>query len=249
MRRRGITLIELLLAVSIAALVMMAASNAYIVGSRTAKTLGDGRDAVARQAAFEDALTDLFNHVYVDVDTTNLNTYFISGDALSGKSAQSGGSGSAGGSTNEGGLAFTVVGRRLPNGLLASTEDFETNNRKYGPVAGVTEIQLGTSPVGSPTEEIRGLYLREQAPSDTDPTQGGRESQLANDVESISFEFYDGSQWTTTWDTTTMTTRRLPSAVRVTYRLIGETEDRILTFAVPASDVTPDNPVAQETVS
>ncbi len=248
-RRRGITLVELLLALTIASLVMMAAGNAYVFGARTQQELGAGRDAVAKRVVFEASLRDLFEHAYLDADANNLNTYFISGDALASKSVGGSSSNSSSSGSGSGGdqssLCFTTIGRRLPTTLLSSTDDFETNNEKYGPIGGVTEIQLGASPVGTPTGETEqgGLYLREQSPSDTDPTQGGEESKLSPDVDTISFEYYDGTQWLTTWDTTTMTTRRLPSAVRVTYRLKGDDVDKTLILAVPASDVTPDNPI------
>ena len=260
MRRRGITLVELLLALAISALVMMAASDAYVVGARTAKTLGDGRDVLARRAAFEATLTDLFEHAYLDADTTDLNTYLISGDALASKSSTTSGAGTTGagattstqgGATGSGGtgdnssLAFTVLGRRLQTDVLASADDFETNNQNYGPLGGIEEVELSTTAVGQPTNGQTGLFIRQQSPADSDPTQGGRESLLSSDVTSISFEFYDGTQWETTWDTTTMTPRRLPAAVRVTYRFSGETQDRILVFAVPTSDVTTDNPVTE----
>ena len=245
MRRRGITLVEVLIAASIAALVMLAAGTAYVAGLRSARSLSLGRNAIAQQTAFENRLRDLFSHAYVDADATNPNTYFVSGDALSASSTTL----STSGSGDDGTIAFTVLGERPPSTLLSSTEDFETNNQNFGPVSGVTEIQLGTTPVGSPPGGQEGLFLRQQSPSDADATQGGTESLLLGDVQTLSFEFYDGSGWVTTWDTNSQGTRRLPSAVRVTYRLKDDEEDRILVVPVPTSDVTPDDPLAQETVS
>lgn len=245
MRRRGITLVELLLALAISILVTMAAGNAYVFGSRTSKNLSTGRETFARQAAFESSLTELFSHAYLDADATNLTTFFMSGDVLAGQSASSNSSSSGG----EDALVFTVVGRKVPSPLLKSADDFETNNGKYGPVGGVSEIQLGTTPVGEGAAGREGLFLREQTPSDGDATQGGDESLLSEDIETIRFEFYDGTQWLTTWDTTTQATRRLPSAVRVTYKFRDETADRTLVLALPASDVTPENPVVEEMAS
>ncbi len=255
MRRRGITLVELLLALSISVLVMMAAGNAYVIGLRNAKTLGDGRAAIAKRAAFEATLTDVFDHAYVDPDVTDTASYFLSGDAVSSSTASTsapslGGSGGASsGSGDNSSVVFTVLGRRPPSSLLASQNDFETNNESFGPVAGSTEIQLGTSAVGQPSSDQQGLFLREQSPSDGDPTQGGTESLLGSDVQTVAFEFYDGTAWQTTWDTNTMTPRRLPSAVRVTYRLKTDTGDTVAVFALPNSDVTTDNPVVQSTTT
>ena len=216
---------------------------AYVTGSNTARSLGNGRDVIARQAQFEATLADLFRHAYLDTDAQNRYTFFMSGDAISGSA------GASGGSADASSLVFTVLGRRVPPTVLSSTEDFDANNSKFGPVGGVTEVQLSTTPIGDGSNGRQGLFLREQTPSDGDPSQGGEESILSEDVETVSFEYFDGTTWQTTWDTSTMGTRRLPSAVRVTYRPRGEDTDRVLTFSVPSSDVTPDNPVAQEAAS
>jgi prepilin-type N-terminal cleavage/methylation domain-containing protein len=248
MRRRGITLIELLLALTISSLVMAAAGTAYIAGTNTARTLGNGRDVVAKQALFEATLADLFRHAYIDTDAQNRYTFFQSGDAITGSTTNAGATGQ-GSSTDANALVFTVLGRRLPATTLSSTDDFETNNSKFGPVGGVTEVELSTTPIGDGANGQQGLFLREQTPSDGDPSQGGEESLLNPDVETISFEYFDGTDWQTTWDTSTMGTRRLPSAVRVTYKLRDESQDRVLTFSLPASDVTPDNPVTQGATS
>lgn len=248
MKRRGITLIELLLALFISSLVIVAAGNAYTFGARTAKNFGEGRDTITRRVAFENSLTELFSHIYIDADTTNTATFFVSGDSLSGLSTTPSSSGTSA-SGDESTLVFTVLGRRLPSTLLSSTDDFETNNGKFGALGGVTEIQLGTTPVGTAPSGVEGLFLREQTPADADPTQGGEESLLSPDVETIRFEYFDGTDWVTTWDTVTQGVRRLPAAIRVTYKFRDETEERILVFSVPASDVTPDNPLQQETAS
>lgn len=248
-RQRGITLVEVLLAIMVSLVVIFSAGNAYIVGAKYGTQMNEGRDLAARQAAFEGMLADLFRHAYLDSDTTNTTTFFVSGDAITSATPQTGGSGSGSGSSDPNSLVFTVIGRRLPSTLLASPDDFETNNQKFGPQGGVSEVQLGTTPIGTDPNSGQpgGLYLRVQAPSDADPSQGGYESKISDDLDTISFEFYDGTDWQTTWDTTTMTTRRLPSAVRVTYRMKDETVDHILVFQVPSSDVTPDNPVTQDT--
>ena len=59
----------------------------------------------------------------------------------------------------------------------------------------------------------------------------------------LGFEFYDGIEWVTVWDTLN-STRRLPAAVRVSYTLSTDSEAQTHTFVVPlaASDVDADNP-------
>jgi hypothetical protein len=123
------------------------------------------------------------------------------------------------------------------------TSDFETLNDQYGPQGGVAEIQLSLTPVGQPASSDTGLFLREQRPADSDSSQGGNESLLMPNVTTIQFEFFDGLQWQETWDTITSGSRRIPSAVRVTYQLTGEDQQRFIIVRLPFSDVTPTNPV------
>lgn len=248
-RQRGITLIELLLALTVAVIVIMAAGNSYVLGLRYAQNMDQSRTLEDRRQAFETSLRDLFRHTFLDPDTGNQNCYFMSGDAVNSKVANSTSSSSSSGSTgnDESTLVFTVIGRRLPNPVLNSADDFETANQKRGPQGGATEIQLGLTPVGDGGAGKTGLFMREQTPPDGDPTQGGEESVLSPDIESIRFEFWDGTTWQTSWDTTTMGTRRLPASVRVTYKLTDEQDERTMIIPIPESDVTTDNPVEQGT--
>jgi hypothetical protein len=80
-------------------------------------------------------------------------------------------------------------------------------------------------------------------------TQGGMESVLDADIESINFEFWDGLQWITEWDTQASNTPRLPAAVRITYQRQDDANDRFLVVRLKHSDITPDNPLTQESGS
>jgi hypothetical protein len=130
----------------------------------------------------------------------------------------------------------------VPAAALNSQDDFETQQAARGPVGGLTEVSLGTTPIGNAGDKS-GLFERIQRPSDSDPTQGGMESVLAPEITSIGFQFYDGTQFISAWDTTTGS-RRLPSAVQVSYKLKGDDDNVVHTFvvAIPASDVTAQNP-------
>jgi hypothetical protein len=90
------------------------------------------------------------------------------------------------------------------------------------------------------------MFERIQRPVDADPLQGGFESLVSADVSEIGFQFWDGSEWLTEWDTRSGT-RRLPAAVKVQYRLTDESTDQLHQFVViiPNSDVTASNPMTQ----
>jgi len=68
---------------------------------------------------------------------------------------------------------------------------------------------------------------------------------LSPDVQSIGFEFYDGTQWVGSWDTTAAGQRRLPAAIRVSYKLTADPNTtHVFVVRLPLSDVTPNNPVS-----
>lgn len=218
---------------------MIGVSTAYGVGLDAQERLLRDRSSILKVRAFEDRLSDLIRHAHLTVDTAQTDSYFI-GSVGNGTDAQS-----VQGSGNADTLTFTVSGMRIPGSTMDDQDDFETQNQDHGPQGGIGEIGISPTALGDSSGQS-GLFYREQRPADGDPTQGGYESLMEPDVETIQFEFFDGLDWQTTWDTRTMTTARLPSAIRVTYHLTGESDDRVLVVQVPASDVTPANPVTTE---
>ena len=235
MRTRGITLLELMIAITLIAMIMAAVSRSYILSLDYEQRLRESRQVSDRYRTFEDRLSNLLKHAYLSADGQDASTYFIGADVQAESASD----------TPTETLTFTVAGTRIPSTLMNSEDDFEMLNNRVGPQGGVAEMTLGMTPIGqAPTQE--GLFLREQRPADGDPSQGGTEEVFADDVDSIQFEFYDGAQWLPNWDTRTGQ-KRLPSAVRVTYKLTGDEDDHIITAKLPLSDVTPLNPLQTET--
>lgn len=226
---RGVTLIELIVTAAIVAILAAALARAYGSSIDLDTKVRAGRDTLAVRSAFKDRIRDLLSHAYLSSDSTDTTTYFSAPDIAAGGTSR---------------LVFTTLGCQVSREVIDSKDDFETINNTHGPQGGVSEVEISTTPVGN-APDPKGLFLREQRPSDGDSTQGGYESQLSPDIETISFEFWDGQQWQPTWDTLTQTTRRLPASVKVTYRRTGETTDEVFVVQIPASDVTPDNPVTE----
>lgn len=227
-KQRGLTLLELLVALIGSAILIGGVALSYEVAASWQRRSPAKRDAMEKVTRFQDRLIHLLENAYITSDENDADTYFMSGTGDEvGANALS--------------LVFTSTGDNPSEAFLtADTEtDFETLNETYGPQAGIAEISLSLTPVGdAPVNE--GLFLREQRPADGDETQGGKESVLNPDVESIYFEFWDGSEWATSWSTDEI--RRLPAAVRVTYRLREEDSDRVLIVRLKNSDVTTQNP-------
>lgn len=238
MRRRGLTLVELMVAVAITALIAASAGQATFVALKHQASAKAYRTASTRDAQFEDKLRRLISSACLSTVTTDPASYYIGGDATGDTDSNL--------QTSGAGLVFTALGNRLPAEYVTSQDDFETLNATYGPQGGLTEISISQSAIGNAPVST-GIFLRKQIPADGDSTQGGFESSLDSDIESISFEFYNGETWDLSWDTTTMDTPRLPAAVRVTYSRTSVPGDHIFVVRIPLSDVTPADPLTTST--
>ncbi|MCG9895562.1 MAG: type II secretion system protein GspJ [Fimbriimonadaceae bacterium] len=235
MTRRGLTLIELIIAIAGMVILTLALSAAYsaALGWQSRST----PPPVSPDLSLEQRVRNLLRTAFITSDEADTGSYFIGNS-----------------STNDSASSDTLTFVRLPDPpdrayRAARIEDSTTEdlNDRFGVQGAPQEVSL--SPVGigdAPTQE--GFFLRIQSPSDGDPTQGGRQSVLDENLASVRFEFFDGQDWQPTWDTQeTGFPRRLPSAVRMTYTRPGEDAERVATFPVPNSDATPDNPAIPQT--
>ncbi|MBS1724087.1 MAG: hypothetical protein JSS66_14170 [Armatimonadetes bacterium] len=241
--RRGVTLVELLAVLAITVFLTLAGGQALIAGMGIESRLRDGATSAERVNEFESAIDGLISRAYLSTDLNDTSSTFIgSNGPIDGVAPGQGVSTNStlGSLADE--LVFSTVGSKVSDRYAASTGTFEELNSQFGPQGGKAECDLSLRPYDAPGNES-GLFLRVQRPADGDPTQGGRQSVLNKDVTKVSFEFYDGLDWQPEWDTRTMGIKRLPAAVRVTYRLDGEDSDRVLIVRLPHSDATPTNPV------
>lgn len=237
---------------AITGIIIAAVGAAYSYAATFNQRAQESRDSDAARIAFEDRLTDLINRVQLPVTTDN-SSYFIGSQGIPNSvggqtglgSLPGGGQGNSVGASSDT-LTFMIGGRRIPAALLASTDDFETLNERYGPQGGTTEVGLSMTAVGD-AQDKSGLFIREQTPYDGDPSQGGTERIFDDTIKTIKFEFFDGETWQGTWDTRTETQQRLPASIRVTYTLTTDNADtdHTLVLRVPASDVTPTNPITE----
>jgi prepilin-type N-terminal cleavage/methylation domain-containing protein len=228
-RISGFTLIELLVTAFVVGILSIALAGAFSFGVTYQSKAEASRERELARTRFEDSVRTLLQNATMDqTDTTDTTTYFLAGADATGDDNR---------------ITFTTSIARIPGAQLASQDDFETQNQEFGPQGGLEEVSMGLTPVGQ-TNQTAGLFLREQRPADGDSSQGGSELVLDPDISDMQWEFFDGLNWQTTWDTA-QTTRRIPAAVRVTYTLQGETNPHIFIVRLYKSDVTPDNPVTQ----
>lgn len=219
-RQRGLSLLELLMAVTIVAIAAGAIAKTVVTGvqyeTRFVKTVDD-RNA---RTTVEERLRGLLEGAVLG----GTNRAFVSpAPGLAGVSSENGIL-SAGSSS----VVFTTSSDPLPIPYLQATgTDFDTLNQRFGPRGGVTEVGLSTTPVGD-AGLLQGLFLRTQRPPDSNPAQGGEEMRLSETIKEIRFEFYDGNEWVETWDSRSDAQKdKLPTAVRVTYVYGEEKQPRL----------------------
>lgn len=245
----GLTLVELLIVMVMTAI--LAGALSFALGNEvnadrafeTREAAIDHTDTMERQithllqgARLSSTAATSQASTYYTTNSTTATTYF--------ESTTDSGAGAGQGSNR---ITFTTTAPGIPMAMMYSTDDFDTQQQEYGPAGGLAEVSLGTYPVGDAGGR-NGLFLRIQRPSDADPTQGGMEYDLDPDVTGISFQFWDGLEWDSTWNTSTNTTSAgypaLPQAVEVTYTLAGDPANTLHTFVVPipASTITAQSP-------
>lgn len=235
MMKRGVTMIELLVVVVCMAIIIGASTGMALTAIQHTASVKASRTVFNRNAVFEDRLRSILENAYLSPTATDTNSYFQGGPDVVGSDQ--------GGEVDPNLLAFTALSPRVPSEVLDSNSDFQTLNQTYGPEGGVTEYALSLTPIGADAAAENGLFLRKQTPADGDPSQGGYQSVLDPDIDSVSWEFYDGTEWIESWDTQQSNTPRLPAAVRVTYRRKNDETDHVFVVRLIHSDVTPDNPV------
>jgi type II secretory pathway pseudopilin PulG len=213
--------IELLVAITILVIATGAVARAYSASLDYQNHSEKTRERLNAQYRFEDRLTQLISGATLK----GANGCFISPVTKSDAGVEQHAATSilAPGSAS---LVVTSLFDPTPVRYLTSSDnDFQHLNQTYGPMVGTSEVALSLVPVGDAGSK-QGLFLRVQRPADSDPKQGGTESDLNPDVEDIRFEFYDGTTWQTTWDSTDTQKGQLPLAVRVTYLLRGDQQPK-----------------------
>jgi type II secretory pathway pseudopilin PulG len=248
-RTSGLTLLELVVSLSITGMVVAGAASAYSAAIAYDTHNRLTQDAAASRIQFEQRLKTLLRGAFVSSNQNDPMTYFIGDQAGNNANANAADT-----------ITFTTLNEGINSAELTSDDDFETLNQNFGPQGGVAEVSLSLTPVGDAGQTKTGLFIREQRPADGDPTQGGTESVFDADVKTIQFEFYNGTDWDTSWSTSGVTAqstttmnvnntgqdgRRIPAAVRVTYSLSADPEgyQRVLIVLLPHSDVTAANPI------
>ncbi|MGH8024478.1 MAG: type II secretion system protein GspJ [Limisphaerales bacterium] len=196
--RQAFTLIEMILAIGVAAIVLVTICTVFFAGLRLRNATENYVDAAT---PVDQTLATMRRDLACIVTPTNGTTKVLSGDFRVGNVVSTG------------------------NGGPVAIEMF-TATGEIGDAAPWGDIQRVTYELRDPTtgnapgkDLIRSVTRNLLSPTPVTPD----DQQMMGGVQSITFSCYDGAQWWNTWDTTGLTSpnTNLPVAVRVDIQPAG----------------------------
>lgn len=192
------TLIEIILAIGIAAIVVVAVCGVFFSALRLRNTT---EEAVDNATPVEQTLTFLERDLRCVVTPTNGTTKVLSGDFRVGS------------------ISSLGIGEPVAIEMYTATAALG-DSQPWG------DIQRVTYELRDPTERnAQGMDLIRSVVRNllTTTTPQVEDQWMMSGVQSITFSCYDGSQWWSTWDTTGLTSpnTNLPVAVRVDIQPVG----------------------------
>ena len=196
---KAFTLIEMLLAVAICAIVLVAINGVFATAVRL-------RDRTSEAVADSLPINRAVDTLYRDLKGAIGPGGFLAGDFRCGVQAVGATMGLSGEAGSAGLDFFTttgVLGDKAPWGDLQEV---------------VYELKAPADRNQPGMELVRCVNRNLLATT----TQTPEIQRLLGKVETLQFECYDGTQWRNTWDTTAGDTN-LPTAVRVRLQLVAET--------------------------
>ncbi len=210
MRTRAFTLIEMILAVGIFAVVMVAINTAFFAALKLRQRSAEALD---QSLPLNHALSLLRRDLMNAVPPGGV----LQGDFRSGNS----GTASSGTSSKSTAAANTSAGRGLGTAQYGGLDFFTTtgtlsDDYPWGEIQEVNyQLQDPADRLHSYGQDLVRTVTRNLLATSS---QAADTQRLMGNVERLDFSYYDGMQWRDYWDTTAGDTN-LPQAVRVSIRL------------------------------
>jgi type II secretion system protein J len=223
--RGAFTLIEMILAIGIAAIVLIAANMALF----TALHLRDAAaDTVDAESPVDSAVTFLKRDLECCVTPTNGTSKVLSGSFRAGN-----------GITSVGVSGNVAIEMYTATGALSDGEP-------WGDVQRVTYELKNPTDLSAPGQDLYRSVARNLLSVST-PTVD--DQLMLSGVTSIKFSCYDGAEWQETWDTTSLssTDTNLPVAVRVDIQMAGNAAAKPVEIVVPIDSIPRTNAVQTTT--
>jgi type II secretion system protein J len=196
-RNNAFTLIEVILAIGVAAIVLIAANMVFFSALR----LRDATQGVVDNATPTDqALTTMERDLECVVTPTNGTSKVLSGDFRVGN------------------IISTANGEPAAIEMYTTTGELG-DKEPWGDIQKVT-YELRDPVSGGPGKDL----VRSVTRNLLSPTTPDAEDQwMMSGIQNLTISCYDGAQWWNTWDTTGLTSMNtnLPTAVRVDIQPVG----------------------------
>jgi type II secretion system protein J len=225
-RATGFTLIEMILAIGIAALVLTTVTSVFFTSLRLRD---DAADMVDAAAPVDSAMAFIKRDLQCAVTPTNGTSKVMSGGFRTGN-------------LNSVGQADPVaVEMYTATGTLSDTAP-------WGDIQRVTyELKASTAPSAQGRDLYRTVSRNLLALSTPDIS----DQLLLSGVASLKFSCFDGLQWNDVWDTTdpSSTYTNLPQAVRVDIQMAGSSQMQPIELVVPIDTQSRTNAVPTSTDS
>ena len=224
--RRGFTLIEMILAISISATVLIVVNSVFFSALRLRD---DTTDMVDAASPVDAAVTFIKRDLQCVVTTTNGTSKMLSGGFRAGNALTSVGVSDP--------VAIELV---TASGAFHDSEPWADLQRVTYELKAPAPRRARPGPVSERhPESARGRHA------------GGEGTAHVNGVASLKFSCYDGAQWNDTWDTNAPTAvyTNLPVAVRVNIQMAGRADLGPIELVVPVDCVPRTNAVLTATGS
>jgi type II secretion system protein J len=198
-RRRAFTLIEMILAIGIAAIVLICVSTALYTSLRLRQAAAETVDA---ETPIDSTVSFLKRDLQCCVTPTNGTSKVLSGDFRTGN-----------GIVSVGVSGAVAIEMYTATGALSEEEP-------WGDVQRVTYELKDPANLSSPGKDLYRSVVRNLLSVST-PTVD--DQFMMGGVTDIKFSCFDGAQWQDTWDTTSVSSvdTNLPVAVRVDIEMAG----------------------------
>jgi type II secretion system protein J len=220
-RASAFTLIEMILAIGIAAIVLIAVNAVFFTAVHLRDAAADMVDAAT---PIDSAVTFMKRDLQCAVTPTNGTSKILSGGFRVGNGISS-------------------LGVSDPVAIeLCTASGASSDSAPWGDIQRVTyELKTPTSQSAVGRDLYRSV-VRNLLPLTTPDVQ---DQLMLNGVASVKFSCYDGAQWQDVWDTTDPTTinTNLPLAVKVDIQMAGRADSGPVEIVVPIDSVARTNAV------
>ena len=213
------TLIEMVLAIGVAAIVLITVNAALFSGLRLREST---EQLVDNETPVDQALATMERDIQCIVTPTNGTSKVLSGDFRVGNIV------SSGNSTPVDIEMYTATGQL-------------SDKQPWGDIQRVTyELRAPAAGGNAQGKDLIRSVTRNLLTAATPEVE---DQWMMSGIQSMTISCYDGTQWWNTWDTTGLTSgnTNLPAAVRVDIQPVGESESSPIEIIVPIDSQAPTN--------